>query len=102
MSETSGLWQNTISPRDQDEEYEGEGDLLPTNIDSVPVDTKHWRIQQTTGTVKPKWRNCHTAVLQNDSKMIVRYSYWSSISLVLALDRMANFDFFILALWRHA
>lgn len=71
MAESSGMWQHTTSPREQDEEYEGEGDLLPANVDGVPVDTKHWRIQQTTGAVKPKWRNCHTAVLQNDSKMIV-------------------------------
>jgi hypothetical protein len=71
MAEYAGAWAQSTSPRDQDEEYEGEGDLQAREADLVPVETKYWRIQPISGESKPKWRNCHTAVLQNDSKMII-------------------------------
>ena len=71
-AENTANWAHTVSPRDQDEEFEGEGDLPTRELELAPVDTKYWRIQSIGGTPKPKWRNCHTVVLQNECKMIVR------------------------------
>lgn len=67
-------WAQTVSPRDQDEEFEGEGDLQAREVDTAPAETKYWRIQSTAGASKPKWRNCHTSVLQNETKMVVRFT----------------------------
>lgn len=72
MADPSVAWGLTVSPRDQDEEYEGEGELPPSASEYTPTDTKYWKVQPVTGHVKPKWRNCHSAVLQNDSRLIVR------------------------------
>lgn len=84
----SSVGSQTTSPRDQDEEYEGEGEFLPVTGDFTPSDTKYWKVQAVGGPSKPKWRNCHSAVLQNDSRMIVRSyfnPYFAPCSLIQAL-----------------
>lgn len=84
MADPSIVCAQSTSPRDQDEEYEGEGDFQAREGDVVPTETKYWRIQPISGEHKPKWRNCHTAVLQNESRMIVRL--FSSLSAFLPLS----------------
>lgn len=74
MADPSVAWGLTTSPRDQDEEYEGEGELPSSTSEYTPIDSKYWKVQPVTGLVKPKWRNCHSAVLQNDSRLIVRHN----------------------------
>lgn len=72
MADPSVAWGLTTSPRDQDEEYEGEGEIPASASEFSPIDTKYWKVQAVSGNGKPKWRNCHSSVLQNDSRMIVR------------------------------
>lgn len=72
-SELNPGWNNgSVSPVEQDEEYEGEGDMHFREFDPSQMESKYWRIQLVGGASKPKWRNCHAAVMQDDTKMIVR------------------------------
>lgn len=71
--ELTASWNNgSVSPVDHDEEYEGEGDMHFREFDPSQIESKFWRIQPIDGKHKPRWRNCHTAVIRDDNKMIVR------------------------------